>query len=153
VAFEREDAMQLLMSLAALVAAATSDISSLSWLSGAWVQKGAEGRWAEEYWTPPRGHIMIGAGLSGRDKATRSFEHMRIVVDGEGRIAFYGMPGGAPAVAFALVRQEANLVVFENPAHDFPQRVSYRLDGKQLIATVSKIDGSGAESWTYDRPK
>ena len=144
--------MYLLMSLVALVAANTRDISSLAWLSGAWSQKGAEGRWAEEYWTPPRGHIMIGAGLSGRTGTTRSFEHMRIVADSEGRIAFYGMPGGAPAVAFPLVKQEAKLVVFENPAHDFPQRISYRLDGKQLVATVSKIDGSGAESWTYDRP-
>jgi len=35
--------MQPLMSLAALVAANASDIPSLSWLSGAWVQKGAEG--------------------------------------------------------------------------------------------------------------
>jgi len=145
--------MHLLTSLAALVAANTTDISSLSWLSGAWTQKGAEGRWAEEYWTPPRGHIMIGAGLSGRNGTTRSFEHMRIVADGEGRIAFFGMPGGAPAVAFPLVRHEANLIVFENPAHDFPQRISYRLNGKQLIATASKIDGSGAESWTYERPK
>ena len=145
--------MSLLMSLAALAAVNISDISSLSWLGGAWMQKGAEGRWAEEYWTPPRGHIMIGAGLTGQDKTTRSFEHMRIVADGQGRIAFYGMPGGATAIAFPLVRQEPNSVSFENPAHDFPQRISYRLDGKQLVATVSKIDGSGAESWTYDRPK
>ena len=144
--------MQLLISLAALVAANTSDISSLSWLSGAWSQKGAEGRWAEEYWTPPRGHIMIGAGLTGRNGTTRSFEHMRIMADGEGRIVFYGMPGGAPAVAFPLVWQAPNLVVFENPAHDYPQRISYRLNGKQLVATTSKIDGSGTASWTYDRP-
>jgi len=144
--------MNLLIGLAALIGASTAaDVSSLSWLSGAWSQKAAEGRWTEEYWTPPRGYIMIGAGLSGQGKTTRSFEHMRIMVDGHGRIAFYGMPGGAPAVAFPLVRQEPNLVVFENPAHDFPQRVSYRLNGKQLIATVSKIDGSGAESWTYER--
>ncbi len=144
--------MHLLTSLAALVAANTTDLSSLSWLSGAWAQKGTEGRWAEEYWTPPRGHIMIGAGLAGQGRTTRSFEHMRIVADGKGGIAFYGMPGGDPAVAFPLVGQEPNLIVFENPAHDFPQRVSYRLNGKKLIATVSKIDGSGAESWTYERP-
>lgn len=142
--------MQLLISLAALLA--TSDLSSLAWLSGAWSQKGAEGRWAEEYWTPPRGHIMIGAGLSGQGGATRSFEHMRIMIDGQGRIAFHGMPGGAPAVAFPLVRQEPNFVAFENPAHDYPQRISYRLNGKQPVATVSKVDGSNAESWTYYRP-
>ena len=145
--------MQLMMTLAALVAANSSDLSSLSWLSGAWTQKGAEERWAEEYWTPPRGHIMIGAGLTGQSRKTRSFEHMRIVMDGKGQIAFYGMPGGAQAVAFPLVRREANLIVFENPRHDFPQRISYRLNGRKLIATASKIDGSSAESWTYDRPK
>ena len=145
--------MNMWIGLAALVAAnAAADVSWLSWLSGAWSQKGGEGRWTEEYWTPPRGHIMIGAGLAGRDGKTRSFEHMRIMADEKGRIAFYGMPGGAPAVAFPLVRQEPNLVVFENPAHDYPQRISYRRSGKQLVATTSKIDGSGAVSWTYDRP-
>ena len=146
--------MQLLIGLAALVAVnSPANVTSLAWLSGAWSQKGKEGRWAEEYWTPPRGHIMIGAGLTGRDKSTRSFEHMRIVVDQQGRTVFYGMPGGALAVAFPMVRQEPQLVVFENPAHDYPQRISYRLNGKRLIATTSKIDGSGAESWTYERPK
>ena len=143
----------MLISLAAIFAATTSvDISSLTWLSGAWSQKGGEQRWAEEYWTPPRGHIMIGAGLTGQGGTTRSFEHMRILADEQGRIIFYGMPGGALAVAFPLVRLEPNLVVFENPTHDYPQRISYRRNGEQLIATVSKIDGSNAESWTYDRP-
>jgi hypothetical protein len=145
--------MQLLMSFAALLVANTgSDLSSLSWLSGAWSQKGAEGRWAEEYWTPPRGNIMIGAGLTGRGGSTLSFEHMRIMADDQGRIAFYGMPGGAPAVTFPLVRKEPSMIVFENPAHDYPQRISYRLNGKQLVATTSKMDGSSTESWTYDRP-
>jgi len=45
------------------------------------------------------------------------------------------------------------LIVFENPARAFPQRIICRLSGKQLIATASKIEGSGAEGWTYERPK
>jgi hypothetical protein len=41
--------------------------------------------------------------------------------------------------------------VFENPHHDFPQRIVYRREGKALIATVSLNDGSNAMSWRYRR--
>ena len=144
--------MQLLMSLAALAAASASDISSLSWLSGAWAQKGADGRWAEEYWTPPRGHIMIGAGLTGQGGTTRSFEHMRIMADGAGaRSPSTACPAALRRSRFRWSgRAESRRLRESRP--DYPQRISYRLNGKQLVATASKIDGSNAESWTYDRP-
>ena len=140
--------------LFAFTAAATRPVSmaDLSWLSGAWVAREGE-RWTEEWWTPPRGGIMIGAGFSGRGTAASSFEHMRIMAGKDGTIAFYGQPGGAPAVRFPLVRGGRSEAVFENPAHDHPQRISYRMDGSHLVATVSLMDGSKAQSWRFTRQR
>ena len=145
----------LVVAIASIVctaaAAPTAQVEDLSWVSGAWVSRDGD-RWTEEWWTPPRGGIMIGAGFSGRGDKAAAFEHMRIMADEEGRIAFYGMPGGAPAVRFALVRAGRGEAVFENAAHDHPQRIHYRRDGAALIATVSLLDGSRAQSWTFKRP-
>ena len=127
------------------------EVKDFAWLSGAWVSRDGD-KWTEEYWTPPRDGIMIGAGLSGRGDRVGSFEHMRIMADKDGSVGFFGMPGGAPAVRFPLVRGGQGEAVFENAAHDFPQRIHYRLDGQTLVATVSLIDGSKAQSWTYKRP-
>lgn len=122
------------------------------WLAGSWATSEDGGRWTEEYWTPPRGGIMIGAGISGRGDRAISFEHMRIMAGADGRLAFFGMPGGAPAVAFPLVRSGPDEMVFENAGHDFPQRIRYRREGDAVIATVSLIDGSRAQNWRYRRP-
>lgn len=40
---------------------------------------------------------------------------------------------------------------FENPAHDFPQRIVYRRTGDSMVATISALNGSNAMSWTYMR--
>lgn len=125
-------------------------IASLDWLSGSWVAQ-TDDRWTEESWTSPRGGTMLGSGRSGRGGELRDWEFMRIVADGDGRLVFYGSPKGAPAVAFPLASQSAHEVVFENRTHDFPQRISYRREGRELVATVSAADGTKAMSWRYRR--
>ena len=140
--------------LAALVMALAQPlgVADLSWLSGAWVEHKADGEWTEEYWTPPRGGMMIGVGLAGKGDAVRHFEHMRIVTGADGQVAFHAMPRGGPAVVFPLVRHSDSEIIFENGGHDYPQRVAYRRDGDRIIATISLTDGSRANSWTYTRP-
>ncbi|WP_380878163.1 DUF6265 family protein [Sphingomonas sp. DBB INV C78] len=143
-------AIMAALGLFAASPAAAQDAASLTWMAGGWVTE-ADGRWTEEWWTPPRGGIMIGAGLTGKGDKADFFEHMRIMPDKGGTLAFFGMPRGAPAVAFRLVRSGPTEAVFENSAHDFPQRVHYRLEREMLVATVSTIDGAKAETWRYKR--
>ena len=61
------------------------------------------------------------------------------------------MPQGGAPVAFALVRHDTASATFENPAHDYPQRIVYARDGDTLTATISAIDGSKPRSWSYRR--
>lgn len=125
-------------------------VARLAWMSGSWVNEQGE-RWTEESWTAPRGGMMLGAGSSGRGDTVRDWEHMRIALDEAGVLSFWGSPKGAPPVAFRLVSLADGQAVFENPRHDFPQRIAYRRDGEALVATISLQDGSKAISWRYKR--
>ncbi|MFM5953852.1 MAG: DUF6265 family protein [Novosphingobium sp.] len=118
------------------------------WLAGAWEQVEAE-QWSDEFWTPPRGDIMIGAARVGQGAKLTIFEHTRIIRKPDGSLAFLAQPRGVPASEFPLVAASATMVEFANPAHDYPQRIRYWRDGPLLRARVSLIDGSNAMEWTY----
>lgn len=118
----------------------------LRWMSGHWLQVGPGDSWTEEYWTEPKAGIMLGTGLSGKGLEAKSFEFMRI----QGG-TFWGSPQGRPPVAFKRVEQTRNSVAFENPEHDYPTRISYRREGKILVATTSGPDGSNPQIWRYRR--
>ena len=131
------------------------DLSPLGFLTGHWRTE-ATGRrngpsYTEEIWTDLAGRVLLGVGRTLHGVDSVSFEYMRIARGPDGGIAFYGQPGGTPAVAFRLVRASATEAVFENPAHDFPQRISYRREGDSLTATVSLMSGGNAQSWRFTR--
>ena len=136
-----------------LQSAAPAAAEPLAWMEGDWIcyavpPSGSGPRSFEEYWVRNRHGTLVGVGRVWNFR-TRSLEHMRIAPGADGRLTFYGAPDGAAPVAFPLARRSENEVVFENPAHDFPQRVTYRHEPNSLIATVSRIDGSDAQSWRY----
>jgi hypothetical protein len=121
------------------------------WLSGHWVHEEKDrSSWTEESWLV-RGQMMVGVGMSGSGDAAKSYEYMRIEKDKDGRMTFWGSPQGKAPVPFRMVSLSAAEVVFENPAHDFPTRISYRREDDVLIATVSGPGGSKPQTWRYRR--
>ncbi|MBI5434873.1 MAG: hypothetical protein HZA52_18720 [Planctomycetes bacterium] len=115
--------------------------ASPAWLAGVWRGE-QDGTVCEEYWTPLRGGSMLGAGRVLVAGKTVFFEHLRIEGPelGAEHWRYVALPAGRGSTAFELVELEPGLLVFENPTHDFPQRVSYRLreDGS-LHARVEGI--------------
>lgn len=138
------------MTFAALLLAglAGPTVEDLSWMSGYWLSC-EDGREASETWTDARGGLMLGLGASLRE-GEASFEWMRIAPTEHG-IAFVAQPGGAPETVFPAVEAGPGRAVFESPAHDFPQRVSYVRDGDGLIATIEgPMDGQTRTlTWTF----
>ncbi|SER11945.1 DUF6265 family protein [Sphingobium sp. YR768] len=118
------------------------------WLTGEWQQQNGD-RWSEEVWTLPRGGTMIGVGRTGRGESLRSWEVMRIVRAADGSLTFHGAPEGGAATVFPAVEQGVRDITFANPDHDYPQRIRYWREGRLLMAETSKMDGSGAQNWTY----
>ena len=119
-----------------------------SWMAGAWALADGE-RWTEEFWTAPRGGVMLGASREGEGETLRTWEAIRIVRKADGTLAYIPMPNGGAPVEFALVRQDAQSIEFANPAHDFPQRIRYWREGDRLHAEIALLDGSRAVSWGY----
>lgn len=120
------------------------------WMSGAWDQVDGE-KWADEYWTPPRAGIMIGASRSGTGEKLEFWEHMRIVREADGTLAFWAIAGDQKPVRFAAVHVGADEIVFANAQHDYPQRIRYWREGSKLKARISALDGSKAADFEFDR--
>lgn len=140
------------MFLAAMLALqAPAAVDDLGWLAGHWERGGEDGRWTEESWTVPRGGLMLGVNRAGRGEAAGSFEFLRIQAGADGVPVYWASPGGRPPVAFRLVSHGAGIAVFENPAHDFPQRIRYDRRADGLTATISAMDGSNEARWHFRR--
>ena len=120
-----------------------------AWMTGAWERIEGE-KWADECWTPPKAGIMIGASRSGYGEKLGFWEHMRIVREADGKLAFWAISGDQKPVRFAAVRSDQKEVVFENPAHDYPQRIRYWRMDRKLNAQISLLDGSKVVDFSFE---
>jgi hypothetical protein len=126
-------------------------VADLAWMSGRWVTEGMNDNLTEETWSEPRGGVMLGYGRSGTADRLREFEFLRIQAGADGVPAYLAQPGGQPPVPFRLTAHDASSATFENPQHDFPQRIRYERLGDTMMATISALDGSHAMRWLYRR--
>lgn len=132
--------------------AGAPSLEELAWLAGCW--KGEdEGAVTEECWMAPAGGIMPGIHRDRYRPGKTSFEFFRIEAGPSGLI-YQASPEGRPATPFTLVESGTKRVVFENPDHDFPQRVIYWLDGDgRLHARIEGVENgeSRHSEWRWDR--
>lgn len=113
------------------------DPAAAMWLAGCWEQqRGA--RVVHEQWMAPQGGMMLGTNRTVVADTARAFEFLRLAPR-EGRLTYTAMPGGRAETHFAAVALSDTLLVFENPAHDFPQRILYRRIGRDSL--VARIEG------------
>lgn len=99
-------------------------VEQLAWMSGSW--EGTMGKASfEEHWTPAAGGTLFGVSRTIVAGKTVAFEFLRIEARADG-IFYVAQPGGRPPTDFKLTKLEGQAVVFENPQHDFPQRILYR---------------------------
>ncbi len=64
-------------------------------------------------------------------------------------------PGGKPPMEFVLTEATATRSVFENPRHDFPQRIVYQLvnDGTKLRASIGYANGGRPQRFEFERER
>jgi hypothetical protein len=119
-------------------AAAESDITALAWMAGCWApEKGEPG--SVEHWLPPAGGTMLGVSRTVKNGRTLEFEFMQLRVNAEGKLVFIALPSGQKAATFVASSVGKDSVTFENPQHDFPQKVSYRLESSGRL--IGRIEG------------
>lgn len=131
-------ACALLVSLISASASAV-EVESLAWLAGCWQpEKGDAG--SVEHWLAPAGGTMFGVSRTVKNGKTVEFEFMQLRTNAEGKLVFIALPSGQKEATFVASDVSESAVTFENPAHDFPQKVIYRLQPEGRL--VARIEGT-----------
>ena len=139
----------LALILAAQLSGPPAAIDQMAWLTGCWIHVKPNGV-VEELWTGPGGGVMLGLGRTVRDGQLREYEFVRIV-EADGSLAYVAEPSGQARATFPLKSLTADEAVFEDPAHDFPQRVIYRRLGPDAV--TGRIEGQiGGQAKAVDFP-
>src|SRR6185436_1552848 len=100
---------------------------------------------------PPSGGAMLGMSRTVSGERMVAFEFLRIV-ERDGGLVYIAQPNGAPPTEFALTQLEPMRAVFENPRHDYPQRIVYELASEtHLTAHIGFIKGGTGRDFEYDR--
>jgi Domain of unknown function (DUF6265) len=103
----------------------TQPSEPLGWLAGCWhLERGST--IIDEQWMSPLGGMMLGSGRTVKDGAVVEYEFTIIRVT-PGGATYEAHPSGQETATFTSgAPPVADQIVFENPTHDFPQRVGYR---------------------------
>lgn len=114
-----------------------ADVQRAAWIAGCWeLRSGA--RVTHEQWMSPAGGAMLGMSRTTVRDTLREWEHLYLgPVAGE--VAYVARPSRQSETAFPAVTLSDTLLLFENPAHDFPQRIRYRRLGRDSL--VARIEG------------
>lgn len=129
---------------------------ALAWLEGCWRGR-VNDREFNEHWLPPRGNLMVGASHTVVGQRTQGYEYLRIEVRSD-EVFYVAVPSGQREASFRLVEQTVDTMAgrndqifrFANPAHDFPQQITYRRASEGwLYATVEGKVGTTPRQVIY----
>ncbi|MGF7075682.1 DUF6265 family protein [Mucilaginibacter sp. R-33] len=114
-------------------------ITHAKWLIGSWKNQSAK-TVDIETWKKLNDSTFIGRSYSLTGADTVSSEHIRMEQH-KGKL--YYIPtvnnqNGGKAVTFTLTSSNNKHLVFENPEHDFPQKITYtQITNNSLVAEIS----------------
>ncbi len=122
-----------------------------AWLEGTWMQLQPRPALYEEWEFNECGEYT-GSAWTAAGEGKKISEYLKIVKMGDTFYYLAKPEENEIPVAFELVRWEEYYMVFENGAHDYPQRIIYKLESQQkLTATISKLDGSRKLTFSFTR--
>lgn len=128
---------------------ACADAGTLAWLAGTWKLADQE---VYESWTVDGGTSMSGVSYALEGGDSTLLEQMSMEIkDGQGVfIAKVPDQNEGQPVVFTLVGCVAGKLLFENPRHDFPQRIAYEQgDENTLLAWIE--GGDRKLTFTFQR--
>lgn len=145
--------MRSLLVVATLLcpAASAAEFRDVGFMSGCWRTAPEISPEVRECYTAPKAGLMQGSSQTIKDGKTTFFEFSLVMAEGEKIIYRPFLKGQPAAVDFVLVKLSPTEAVFENLAHDFPQRIIYRKTGEKLTARVEDAAGAKADEWVMQR--
>ncbi len=129
-----------------------AQLSDFKWLAGRWEHAMADATAFEE-WTQADDGSLKGKGGYVKGTDTMTYEVLSIERSGDDILyipTVMDQNDGKP-VPFSLTMAANDSFVFENPAHDFPTKITYvRLTDNKLVATISGEVNGAAHSEQFE---
>lgn len=151
----------LLMLLLAIVSCKKSDsnknekIKAANWLLGNWENNSADGNLSET-WKKINDSTFQAQSYFIKENDTLHFESITLQQKGEEltyTATVQGQNNDKP-VSFKLTTSTEKQLVFENPKHDYPQKISYnQITTDSLVAKISGIQQGKPSSEQYSMKK
>jgi hypothetical protein len=115
-------------------------LSDFSGMAGCWeLVDGKKGSTVSEQWMRPAGNSILGMARTVRNGVTSEYEFMRIEERPDGMFFVARHSASPDETAFKLKSMTRDGAVFENPEHDFPQRVIYKAAATKLTGRIEGI--------------
>lgn len=116
-------------------------LKSANWLLGKWETKTAEGILSEN-WKQLNDSTFQGESFFIKNKDTLHFES--IILQQKGEELFYNATvkgqNDNKTVPFKMTSVTKKQLVFENPKHDYPQKITYsQISKDSLVASISGV--------------
>lgn len=127
-----------------------NDLQQLDWLTGQWCAKG-ETSTTNEWWLPHTDGMMVGVNLASRPGKSPVYEYLRIEQTKDG-VEYIASPFGKKEVRFKATACGDSWIVFENPNHDWPTKITYRLEAPNRLRATAEgpaDEPSNALSWLF----
>jgi hypothetical protein len=121
---------------------------ALRFLTGCWTLE-SKGASIDESWSRAAGGMMAGYSRKVRGDRLIALEFLKIEPR-DGRLAYVPLIRGKETV-FRAVKIAEGEAIFENPEHDFPQRIIYRKNDTGLLARIESLDGKKGTEYPYKR--
>jgi hypothetical protein len=91
-------------------------------------------------WSPPAGGTMLDMSQAVANGKTVEYEFIVLREEANGDVRYVAKPSRRAETAFKFVNLTERDAVFENPAHDFPQRIIYAIEADGTLPAA--IDGT-----------
>jgi Domain of unknown function (DUF6265) len=130
---------------------AKDKIKTADWLIGNWENQLEQGTLSES-WEKANDSTFNGKSFFIKDKDTLNNE--TIVLSQKGNDLFYipvvqGQNNNEPVI-FKMTKADAKQLIFENPKHDFPQKISYtKITNDSIVAAISGVVNGKTEGESY----
>jgi len=151
----------LILLLLAIVSCKNSEenekdkIKLANWLLGKWETKTANGNLSES-WKQLNDSTFQGESFFIKNKDTLHFETLTLQQKGEELFYNATVKGQNEnkAVTFKMTSETEKQLVFENPKHDYPQKITYtQIKKDSLVASISGVQLGKASSEKFGMKK
>ena len=149
----------LLVAVALVISCKKSEkenkLEAANWLVGTWENKSDYGDMIE-IWNKSNDSLYVGNSYFIKQKDTLHSESIELKQKGD--VVLYiptvkGQNNDQP-VTFQLTKQTPKQLVFENPTHDFPQKIVYQqITADSLVATISGMQQGKVSSESFSMKK